>query len=196
MLDNFKSFLLEKCGVDEESYAGFEPTIIKQDVKKGENLLKSGNICNKTFFVEKGLLRIHSLNEEGHINILLFAPEGWIAADRGSFLFNLPSVYFIDAIEDTQVVILDNPFLDLLSEINPHFRRLNERLIQNHVRHLNTRITSLLGDSAESRYLKFIKLYPDILLRVPQWMVASYLGITPESLSRVRKSLSTKNFNS
>jgi len=67
-------------------------------------------------------------------------------------------------------------------------------VLQKHVKSLQDRINSLLGETAEERYLKFIKMYPDLLLRVPQWMVASYLGITPESLSRVRKELARKNF--
>lgn len=194
MLDNFIYFLLKKCGVNEKGYAQIKNTIITLNVKKGDNLLKPGDICNRTFFVEKGLLRTYALNEEGHINIIQFATEGWIAADRSSFFFKLPATYYIDAIEDTTIIIIDNNLLNLISETTPSFSKNNQKLIQNHVRQLNARITSLLGDSAESRYLKFIKRYPDVLLRVPQWMVASYLGITPESLSRVRKTLSTKNF--
>ena len=69
---------------------------------------------------------------------------------------------------------------------------LNERLLQNHIRHLQKRITQLLSATAEERYLDFVSIYPDIMLRVPQWMVASYLGIAPESLSRVRKDLANK----
>jgi CRP-like cAMP-binding protein len=66
--------------------------------------------------------------------------------------------------------------------------------LQNHIRQLQKRINLLLGASAEKRYLDFISLYPDLTLRVPQWMIASYLGITPESLSRVRKELAKRNF--
>ncbi|MPT33677.1 MAG: Crp/Fnr family transcriptional regulator, partial [Flavobacterium sp.] len=70
----------------------------------------------------------------------------------------------------------------------------NEKALQNHIRHLQKRINLLLAATAEQRYLDFIKLYPDVTLRVPQWMIASYLGITPESLSRVRKELAKRNF--
>ncbi|WP_417363130.1 Crp/Fnr family transcriptional regulator [Galbibacter sp.] len=193
-MDSFKVFLIEKGGVDQSAYKTIENEIATIEVKKGESLLKAGEVCHRFFFVQKGLLRTYSLNDQGEINILQFSTEGWIAADRGSYYFNLPSVYYIDAIEDTTAIVLDEKFTNLILEVAPVFSRFNEKLIQNHVRHLNKRITSLLGDSAESRYLKFVELYPDVLLRVPQWMVASYLGITPESLSRVRRALAKKNF--
>jgi CRP-like cAMP-binding protein len=89
---------------------------------------------------------------------------------------------------------LDKTFFDHASEVSPSFRQYNERALQNHIRHLQKRINLLLGAPADKRYLDFIKLYPDLTLRVPQWMIASYLGITPESLSRVRKELAKNNF--
>ena len=81
-----------------------------------------------------------------------------------------------------------------LAEQNKSFLKFNNKLLHNHIRHLQKRITQLLSATAEERYLDFIKIYPDILLRVPQSMVASYLGITPESLSRVRKDLAVQHF--
>jgi CRP-like cAMP-binding protein len=85
-------------------------------------------------------------------------------------------------------------FIEKANEISPEFRTYNEYLLQNHIRQLQNRIDLLIGASAEVRYLEFIKLYPNLTLRVPQWMIASYLGITPESLSRVRKELAKRNF--
>ena len=81
-----------------------------------------------------------------------------------------------------------------MMENYPNTVEKNDLLLQKHIRNLQNRVNSLLADTAEERYMTFIKMYPDILLRAPQWMVASYLGITPESLSRVRKELSKKNF--
>jgi CRP-like cAMP-binding protein len=91
-------------------------------------------------------------------------------------------------------VLIDENFVQLLSKKIPNFTDFNNKLLYNHIRHLQNRINLLLSTVAVDRYLKFIKMYPDILLRVPQTMVASYLGITPESLSRVRKDLAHKNF--
>jgi len=90
--------------------------------------------------------------------------------------------------------LIESGFFEKLSEISMSFQRFNMLALNNHIRHLHKRINLLISATAEIRYLEFIKLYPDILLRVPQLMVASYLGITPESLSRVRKELAKKNF--
>ncbi|WP_428740353.1 Crp/Fnr family transcriptional regulator [Tenacibaculum sp.] len=193
-LHNFKKFLIEKGGLSEEDFFQIQSFIQVKELSKNEFLLKQGDICSHFFFVEKGLLRMYALNEEGKENILQFATEGWIVSDRGSVYFQEPSTYYIDAIEDTLVVMLDEHFIDQVSKVNLGFRKQNEHLLQNHIRHLYKRISQLLGASAKSRYLDFVSMYPDIMLRVPQWMIASYLGITPESLSRVRKALAEENF--
>lgn len=161
-------------------------------VQKDDYLLQPNEVNNHTFFVEKGLLRQFSIDEKGKEHILTFAPEQWFVSDRESVYFQLPSSYFIQAVEDSRVVLLDNDFISHLSETLPDFPNFNLRLLHNHIRHLQKRIELLLSASAKERYLDFIKTYPDILLRVPQSMVASYLGITPESLSRVRKELVQK----
>ncbi len=194
MHHNFDRYLKDNWGLTDQELGQLADTIKTRQVRKGDFLLKEGEICTLVFFVEKGLLRFYGLNEDGKENILQFASENWLVSDRGSVYFNEPSHFFIDAIEDAVVVPIDNDFMDLISGISPNFRKCNERLLHNHIRHLNRRIALLLGASAEKRYLHFIKLYPDVMLRVPQWMVASYLGITPESLSRVRRGLADKNF--
>jgi CRP-like cAMP-binding protein len=195
MVPNFKKHLIDKGALSEADYAQIEPFIKTKTVIKGDFLLKEGDICSHFFFVEQGLLRFYALNEDGKENILQFATENWLVSDRGSMFFKEPSTYYIDAFEDTTVVMIDTEFVDTVSAINANFRKQNELLLQNHIRQLYKRISQLLGESARTRYLEFVNMYPDILLRVPQWMVASYLGITPESLSRVRKALAKENFN-
>lgn len=193
-LPNFKKYLIEKGGLSKDDYLQIQPFISLKNVSKSDFLLKEGDVCSHFFFVEKGLLRLYALNEEGKENILQFATENWIVSDRGSVYFQQPSTYYIDAVEDTLVVMLDEEFINKVSKINADFRRKNEHLLQKHIRQLYKRISQLLGASAKRRYLDFVNMYPDIMLRVPQWMIASYLGITPESLSRVRKALAEENF--
>jgi CRP-like cAMP-binding protein len=144
--------------------------------------------------VEKGLLRSYVLEEDGKEHVIQFAPENWFIVDRSSVYFNDPSESYIEAIEDTEVVFIGEDFMCHAAEVSPDFGRYNDKLLHNHIRQLQKRITLLLSATAEKRYLSFIEMYPDLLLRVPQWMIASYLGITPESLSRVRKELAHKNF--
>lgn len=163
-------------------------------VSKNKLLLKSGEICKNIFFVEKGLLRMYSIDKNGKEHVIQFAPESWLISDRSSMYFNEKSTYYIEAIEESEVLFLELDFFNKLTEKFPNSIPNSDLIIQKHVRSLQDRINSLLGDTAEERYMKFIKMYPDLLLRVPQWMIASYLGITPESLSRVRKELAKKNF--
>ncbi|WP_210149339.1 Crp/Fnr family transcriptional regulator [Chryseobacterium scophthalmum] len=163
-------------------------------VGKHEMLLQEGEVCRNTFFVEKGLLRMYSIDKNGKEHVIQFAPENWLIGDRSSLYFNEKSRYYIEAVEDSEVLFLQPDFFSKLLEEFPNTIEKNDLIIQKHVKSLQDRINSLLGETAEERYLKFIKMFPDLLLRVPQWMIASYLGITPESLSRVRKELAKKNF--
>ncbi|MDY7394874.1 Crp/Fnr family transcriptional regulator [Aureibaculum sp. 2210JD6-5] len=191
---NLKTFLTSNLDIEEKEIASLLENCTIKKVKRDESLLRSGEYCKHTFFVEKGLLRQYSIDEKGREHILSFAPENWFVTDRESTYFNRPSAYFIQALEDSEVVMLDEKFIQLLSRKIPTFTDFNNRLLHNHIRQLQNRINLLLSATAEERYLQFIKMYPDILLRVPQTMVASYLGITPESLSRVRRELAHKNF--
>lgn len=193
-LENFKNYLTAKGGLSAVEFEQIKPFIQIKTVTKNQVLLQQGDVCTHFFFVEKGLLRLYALSSEGKENILQFAPENWIVSDRGSIFFQEPSTYYIDAIEDSTIILLDIPFFNEIAKVNLDFSIKNEQLLQNHIRHLYKRVSLLLGASARERYLDFTKMYPDMLLRVPQWMIASYLGITPESLSRVRKALAKENF--
>lgn len=194
MTQDFKTYLTQNS-ISEEQYSEIVSRLEKKTVKKGEVLLNEGEVCKHSFFVEKGLLRSYTIDKNGKEHIIQFAPESWIVTDRSSTFFNEKSDFYIDAIEDSEVIFLDEKFFENLSCSSAEFAKSNTQALHNHIRNLQNRVNMLLGATAEDRYLQFIKMYPDILLRVPQWMIASYLGITPESLSRVRKELAKKNFN-
>lgn len=191
---SLKTYLTSNLDIDENEISSIVENCSTRTVKKGQFLLRENERCKHTFFVENGLLRQFSIDEKGKEHILAFAPENWFITDRESTYFNQPSAYYIQALEDSRVVMIDEDFIHLLSQKLPSFVDFNNKLLHNHIRHLQNRINLLLSADAEARYLQFVKLYPDILLRVPQTMVASYLGITPESLSRVRRQLAQKNF--
>ena len=191
---DLKTYLTSNLNIDEKEISTIVENCTVKKVKRDQFLLREKEICKHTFFVEKGLLRQFSIDKKGKEHLISFAPENWFVTDRESVYFNQPSAYYIQALEDSQVAVIDESFAQLLSKKFPVFTEFNNRLLHNHIRHLQHRINLLLGASAEDRYLQFVAMYPDILLRVPQTMVASYLGITPESLSRVRKELAQKNF--
>ncbi len=190
---DFKRYLKNDAGVTEEQLQQVEKQIKRKTLEQKEILLDKGQICKNFFYVEEGLLRFYSVDKKDKEHILEFAPEKWLVLDRASYYFDEPSEFYIDAIESTTVAVLDEEFINITSEISPQFRKYNERILQNHIRHLQNRIHLLIGANAKERYLNFLEKYPDLTLRVPQWMIASFLGITPESLSRVRRELSMKS---
>jgi len=188
----FSTFLTSNLHLNAEDVQVIIEKCPTKKVKKGEFLLQEGQYCTQTFFVEKGLFKQYSIDMKGKEHILYFAPESWFLTDRASLFFNQPSIYFIEALEDAQVRVLDEDFVCTLSETIKGFAAFNTQLLHSHIYHLQRRITQLQSSSAEERYLEFIQLYPDISLRVPQALIAAFLGITPESLSRVRKELSQR----
>ncbi len=194
-MDTFKNYLKIHANIPDKVFVSLTKDLTVKHIIKGTFLLRPGAICEHVFFVEKGLLRSFTIDSSGKEHIIQFASENWFISDRSSVYFQEPSAFFIDAIEDSTVVLLDIDFVNRASELSSSFRQYNEKALHNHIRHQQKRINLLLSASAEERYLNFVKLYPDLMLRVPQWMIASYLGITPESLSRVRKELARKNFN-
>lgn len=192
MTKDIATYLKENAGFTAEQLQTITDNLRFREYRKGQFVLSKGEICKHFFYVEKGLLRFYSIDRFGKEHIIQFAAEEWFVSDRSSLYFNEPSEFFIDAVEDTRVAVLGEGFICQASEINPQFQKYNEHILQNHIRHLQNRIHLLISATAEERYLDFIKLYPNLTQRVPQWMIASYLGITPESLSRVRKELTKK----
>lgn len=143
--------------------------------KKKQILQHKGDLNSKVYQVESGLLRSYSIDEKGKEHIYKFAPEKWIIADGVSP--QKPCELFIDALEDS-VIIQREKNIDSITETQKLINRLET---------LQQRIIMLMSASAIERYEHFIETYPDIVQRVPQKMIASYLGITPEALSNVRR---------
>lgn len=191
---NIEDYLSEILEMPKEAVTLCSNYYETKKIHKNEFLLREGEVCRETYFVEKGLLRMYSIDKNGKEHIIQFAPEKWLISDRSSLFFNEKSHYYIEAVDDTEVILMKNDFFNKLAESHPQSAEKNDLLLQKHIRNLQNRVNSLLSDTAEERYVNFIKMYPDLLQRVPQWMIASYLGITPESLSRVRKELARKNF--
>lgn len=195
MSDLFKKYIIDTQCASESQYGEIEHLVHPVDIKKGQLLLRKDEICDKAYFVGKGLLRSYTIDEAGKEHTIQFAPENWIIADRSSFYFDEPSEMYIDALENTEAVYVKKEFFDMAAKKFENFVNVNTLALHNNIRHMEKRINYLLSASAEKRYLKFIETYRDLSLRVPQQLIASYLGITPEGLSRVRKELASKNFN-
>lgn len=194
MSARFAQYLQKRLAITDEQATEAVSCLKTKVIKKGQILLSPGDLKSEAYFVNSGLLRYFSIDEKGKEHIIQFAPEDWMLSDRDTSVFNEPAFFYIDAIEDTEVVIVKIGFFADIKNIVPKILELNILMLHNSIRFMQKRINMLLSATAEERYLDFIKLYPNLTLRVPQWMIASYLGVTPESLSRVRKDLANRHF--
>lgn len=183
----------EIIDLSEEEFEYAKTLFIPKKLKKKRILIEAGEICKYTVFVEKGLLRSFKSDDKANEYILQFALEGWWTADLYSFLTNEPSPYNIEALEDSELLLITKPSWDLLLEKVPAFERYFRVLIQNNLINTQRRLMSSFTETAEEKYLKLLKEFPDILQRVPQHMIASYLGITRETLSRTRSQITTRS---
>ena len=178
--------------ITEEEFNYCKTLFLPKKLRKRQYLLQEGDVCKYQAFVEKGILRSYTIDDKGHEHILQFAPEGWWIADLYSFLTGELSNFNIEALEDTELLLITRPSWDLLLQKIPKLEHYFRILIQNHLIATQRRLMQSLIESAEEKYIKFMKTYPDCVQRVPQHMIASYLGITRETLSRLRKQMADR----
>ncbi len=189
MFDVLASYLKSKIAISDTEIEKVRPFFTPKTIAKGKILLNKDDICLYTCFVARGCLRSYVIDDKGKEHILQFAPENWWISEPISLINKEPAMYFIDAVEDTQYLAVDEFFFKEFHRVVPAARDMLETLQWNALRALQKRLISHLSATGEERYLAFIKTYPPLALRLPQRMIASYLGVTPESLSRIRKEL-------
>jgi len=176
---------------EEEQY--FTLILKIKKLKKKQYLLQEGDITRHQYFVNKGCLRTYTIDEKGQEHIIQFAIEDWWTGDMYSFLTQTAARYTIDAIEDSELLCLEKNALEELYIKVPKFEKFFRHLLQNAFVSMQERITANLSQPADERYCTFINKYPDMEKRLPLKQIASYLGITPESLSRIRSSYIKNN---
>jgi CRP-like cAMP-binding protein len=157
--------------------------------RKKQYVLQAGDVCRFENFVTKGLLRAYTVDNSGAEHIIMFGMEEWWISDLYSFLSGLPASIHIDAMEDSEILSIERDDLERLYSQVPKFERVMRILFQNAFVAQQRRILSSLYQTTDERYLDFIKRFPTLGQRIPQTQIASYLGITPETLSRIRKQL-------
>ena len=157
--------------------------------KKGEILQSANTHKSGVYYVKKGLLKSYLIDSKGKEHIYMFAPEGWIIGDLEAIEYEMSNVLFISCIEDSEVILLDK---DQFFEGELSAAQINEKvkLLYRRIGRLQRRVLMLMGAPAIDRYTYFTKTYPDLLNRVPQHMIASFLGIAPQTLSTLRKKIS------
>ncbi|NII29198.1 Crp/Fnr family transcriptional regulator [Pseudoflavitalea sp. X16] len=154
--------------------------------RKKQYVLQEGNVCTHIYFVIRGCLRMYKIDEQGGLHILQFATENWWVNDLGSFHGVRPSALNIDALEDTVVLQISRDDLISLYTQAPKFDRIFRVLMENSFVRLQDRLLQTISSTAEERYQSFIDVYPHLVNRLSQVQIASFLGITPEFLSRLR----------
>lgn len=159
-------------------------------VRRRQFLAEQGEICRYENFVVEGCLRCYHLDEDGKEHVVQFAVEDWWISDMQSFLTQSPAHFNVDSVEPSVVIQFGYKELQELFRRVPKFERFFRLIIQNAFIATQKRIVASYSKDAGKRYIEFKNRYPDIEKRVPQYMVASYLGISPEFLSKIRRRIS------
>jgi CRP-like cAMP-binding protein len=177
----------EKMPLSEEEFETCKPFFQPRRLRRRQFLLQEGEVCKYQAFVVKGLLRSYTINEKEAVHILQFATEGWWMADLSSYLTGEASLFNMEALEDTDLLLLSKPSWDMLMQAVPRLEHYFRLLIQNHLVATQKRLMQSLSATAEEKYRQFMHTYPDCLQRVPRHMIASFIGVSRETLSRLSK---------
>jgi CRP-like cAMP-binding protein len=184
--------ITETISITDEEFDFCKTLFLPKKLRKRQYLLQDGDVNKYTAFVSKGLLRSYTVDEKGNEHILQFAFEGWWMGDLYSFLTDEPSSFNMEALEACELLLITKPSWELLLNKMPAFERYFRILIQNNLIATQKRLMGSLSKSAEEKYVNLINNFPACLQRVPQHMIASYLGITPETLSRIRSQIAAR----
>ena len=165
----------------------------KRVLRKRYFLVQTGDLCKSEHFITKGCFRAFATDKQGNDHNLMFAVENWWISDMQSYLTGLPATLNIEALEDSEVLYIDKIDLDRIFEEIPAFNKFFRILLQNSFVAQQNRILSAISNTAEERYASFIKKNASLEQRIPQHHIASYLGVSAETLSRIRRQWLDKN---
>lgn len=177
----------EKVSLTADEFAICKQAFTPKNLRKHQYFLQEEDTARYLAFVNTGVLRMFASGEKTGELTIQFAFPGWWITDNFSFLTGEPTVYNIQTLENSSVLLINKQSWEGLFDQVPKLERYFRILLQNNYIATQRRLVSSLSQTAEEKYRSLIKAQPDITQRVPQHMIASYLGITPETLSRIRK---------
>jgi len=189
MFEVFFSHILQKVSLTDEEKEIIKTFFISKKIRKRQYLLQEGDVCKYMSFVEKGLLRSYNVDERGEEHMNMFAWEGWWTSDMNSFFTGEKSIINIDAIEDAELLMITPEAFEVMTLKVPKMDRYFRILFQNSLFTKERRLISSITHTAEEKYTKLIESNPALVQRVPQNLIASYLGLAPETLSRIKKNI-------
>ena len=172
--------------LSEKEIESIESVFVHKKFRKRQYFLQEGEVCKHTAFIVKGAMRQYTVDDKGEEHIARLSIENWWASDRESLMKQIPSIYFIDAWENTEALLVTkSAFIDLIDGI-PTLAEWMRNIDVNFAIASQRRLNAAISLSAEERYHDLEKNYPEFLQRFPQHIIASYLGINRETLSRIR----------
>ena len=189
MFDQLHKSIQEHVSLSEEEWELCKNNFRPKRMLKRQFLLQEGDVCRELTFVEKGSLYSHSVDSKGDRNVLRFAFDGWWMADLQSFFTDIPSTLNIEVLEDSELLMLDRKNHEKLLKAIPAYERYHRIILQNAYIATQQRLENALGRTAEEKYSRLLAHNPEFMHRVPLNLVASYLGMSPETLSRVRRQM-------
>lgn len=172
----------------EEEFQRFSRFLKPMQIEKKGALVTEGKICTHLYFVETGILHSFIVDDSGENHTVQFGFEGHWISDLYSFLSARPAIFNVEALENTDVLAIKNADFETACRELPKFEHFFRILLQNAYIHSQQRIAKTFSEDAEHRYKALLQQQPDLAQRVPQYLIASYLGIKPQSLSRIRQS--------
>jgi len=187
MNSDLKTFLNQYADFSDIEVESIASKFKNRSIKKNSYLLNQGETCKDLVFVQKGCLRLYYLREDIEVSVWFAFPQS-SAIEIYSFISESPSNYFLQAVEDTDVFYLPKAELFKLYNHQPKMQEMMRKFWEDVILNLIKRFTALQTDSAEKRYLELLKK-PDYLATIPQKYLASFIGVTPTSLSRIRKQI-------
>ncbi|MDQ8140802.1 Crp/Fnr family transcriptional regulator [Chryseobacterium sp. CFS15] len=189
MFDILISHIQNKVSLTEEQKTELQSFFSVKKLKKKQYLLQEGDVCKCLSFVNKGLLKSYFTDEKGGENINMFAFEGWWISDFKSFINQEKAVLNIDAVEETELLMITLEDYDKLMLKIPVMDRYFRILYQNSLVTKDYRLIASNSYTAEEKYLQLVQKNPEMIKRVPHNLIASYLGLAPETISRIRKKI-------
>jgi CRP-like cAMP-binding protein len=187
MFSEFETYIKEQANLSDEAIELMRSMAVEKTLRRKESLLHQGDVCRYKIFITKGLLRIYSAREDGSEHIMHFSPENSWFTDPESFDNATASRFTIEALEYCEVILWTKNDLRYLVSHIPGLKAYFDKLIYQGGNMLRHRLLSAISSTTEEKYEEFVKNYSNIYARVPLHMVASYLGVTRETLSRIRR---------
>ncbi len=187
-----KENIARHIAMTEEELQQFCSLFTPVTVKRKEHFLREGRVCQHEGFVTKGLFRIYHLDNAGVEHVLYFAAEDWWITDIDSFTNQRPSDLAIEALEDSELLIISKKNKDFAFEQQPKIEKLFRIMTQKTHVALQRRMIDNLSKTAEQRYQDFIAKYPQLYNRLSNIQISAYLGISHEFLSKIRKKMAAK----